>query len=120
MSPLVPFVFFYQPGGLYVVDWLPGVIAFGVALPLNEILQLFFLSIMSVAPDGLDLVLFSVIDKVRWGSRIVLPVFFCLHIGGKKGGVENGVYGPLRREVQLVSHRGDDLFNLEGAVSSRG
>jgi len=26
-------------------------------------------------------------------------VFFCLYKRGKKGGMENGVYGPLRREV---------------------
>ncbi len=53
----------------------------------------------SVAPDGLDLVLFLVVDKVRWGPRVVLPMFFCLYIGGKKGSVENGVYGPLRGEA---------------------
>ncbi len=51
-----------------MVDGLPGVIAFGVALPLNEILQLFFPSMTLVASDGLDLILFSVVDKVRWGS----------------------------------------------------
>ncbi len=32
-------------------------------------------------------------------------MFFCLHIGGKEGGVENGVYGPLGREAQPVRHR---------------
>ncbi len=68
MSPLAPFVFLYQPGSLYMVYWLLGIIALGVALPLNEILQLSFLPMTSVASDGLDLVLFSVIDKVRWGS----------------------------------------------------
>ena len=99
MSPLVLFVFFYQPGGLYVVDWLPGVVTLWIALPFYEILQLFFPSMTSVAPDGLDLVLFLVVDKVRWGSGIVLSVFFCLHKWGEKGGVENGVYGPLRGET---------------------
>src|SRR5216683_4312156 len=87
---LVSFVFPYQPGSLYVVDGLPGVIAFGVALPLYEILQLSFLPMTSVAPDGLDLVLFSVVDKVRWGSRIIFPVFFCLYIGGKEGAWKTG------------------------------
>ena len=50
-----------------MVDRFPGVIAFGVALPLYEILQLLFLPMTSVAPDGLDLILFLVVDKVRWG-----------------------------------------------------
>jgi len=52
-----------------------------------------------VASDGLDFVLFSVVDKVRWGSGIVLSMFFCLYKQGKKGGVEDGVYCPLRREA---------------------
>ena len=51
-----------------MIDGLPGIVALGVALLLYEILQLSFLPIMLVAPDGLDLVLFSVVNKVRWGS----------------------------------------------------
>ena len=103
-----------------MVDGFPGVVAFRVALPLYEILQLSFLPMTSVASDGLDFVLFSVIDKVRWGSGIVLPMFLHLHKWGKKRGVENGVYHPLRREAQPIRHRGDGLFDSEGAVSSRG
>ena len=49
-----------------------------------------------VAPYGLDLILFFVIDKVRWGSGVVLTVFFCFDIWGKEGCMEYGVYGPLR------------------------
>jgi len=82
-----------------MADGLPGVVTFGVALPLYEILQLSFLPMTSVAPDGLDFVLFSVVDKVRRGPGVVFSVFFCLHKWGKEGGVENGVYGPLRREA---------------------
>ncbi len=103
-----------------MVDRFPGVIAFGVALPLYEILQLLFPPMMSVAPDGLDLVLFLIVDKVRWGLGVVLPVFFRLYEWGKKGSVEHGVYRPLWRESQSVRHRGDGLFDSEGAVSSRG
>jgi len=103
-----------------VVDGLPGIVTFGVALPLYEILQLFLLPMTSVASDGLDLVLFSVVDKVRWGSRVVLPVFLSLYKRGKKRGVKHGVYCPLRREAQAICHRGDGLFDSEGAVSSRG
>ena len=62
----MPLIFFHQLGGLYMVDRFPGVIALRIALPLYEILQLSFLPMMSVASDGLDLVLFLVIDKVRW------------------------------------------------------
>ena len=82
-----------------MVDGFPGVVTFGVALPLYEILQLFFLSITSVASDGLDFILFSVVDKVRWGLGIVFSMFFCLHKWGKKGGVKHRVYCPLWREA---------------------
>ena len=73
-----------------MVHGFPSVVALGVALPLDEVLQLSFLPMTSVAPDGLDLVLFSVVDKVRWGSRIIFPVFFCLYIGGKEGAWKTG------------------------------
>jgi len=71
-----------EVGGLEVVSWLPGVIAFGVSLPLYEILQLFFPPLTSVATDGLDFVLFLVVDKVRWWSGEVFSVFFCFDVRG--------------------------------------
>ena len=73
---------------------------------------------MSVASDGLDLVLFFVVDKVRWGSQEVFPVFFCFYIRGQKGGVEDGVDSPLRGETELVYHQRDNLFDQKGSMSS--
>ena len=78
----VPFILLHQLGGLYVVNQLPGVIALRVALPLDEILQLFLLPMTSVALDGLDFILFLVVDKVRWGPQVVFSIFFCLHVRG--------------------------------------
>src|SRR6266851_645864 len=86
----VPFVFLYQPWSLHVILQLSGVVALRVSLSLYEILQLSFPPMTSVASDGLDFVLFLIIDKVRWRPRVVFSVFFCLHIGGEKRGVENG------------------------------
>ena len=103
-----------------MVHWFPGVIALGISLPLYEILQLLFPPMTSVAPDGLDLVLFLVIDKVRWGLGVVFSVLLHLYKWGKKGGVEHRVYCPLRREAQSICHRGDGLFDSEGAVPSWG
>ena len=60
-----------------MVGWLPSVVTFRVPLPLYEILQLFLLPMTLVAFDGLDFILFLVIDKVRWGSGIVFSMFFC-------------------------------------------
>ena len=68
--------------GLNVFDGFPGVVAFGVPLPLYEILQLFPLPLTLVASDGLDFILFFVVDKVRWGPGIVFSVFFCFNEWG--------------------------------------
>ncbi len=67
MFLLMPFVLFHQLGCLDIVSWFPSVIAFQIALPVDKVLQLFLPPLMLVAPDGLDFILFSVINKVRWG-----------------------------------------------------
>ena len=74
---LAALVLFQQSRRLDMLSWLPSVVAFGVPLPFDKVLQLFSPSMMSVAPDGLDFVLFFVVDKVRWGSGVVFSVFFC-------------------------------------------
>ena len=74
---LAALVLFQQLRRLDMVSWLPGVVAFRVPFPFDKVLQLFSPSMTLVAPDGLDFVLFFVVDKVRWWSRVVLPVFFC-------------------------------------------
>ena len=100
--------------------WFPHVVAFGVAEPLNQVLQLFSLAMTSVAMDGLDLILFSTPHEVGWRPGIVFSVFFCFAIWGKKGGVEDGVDSPLVGERKLVCHRGDHLSDGKGAMSPRG
>ncbi len=71
-----------QQQSLQVGDWFPGVIALGVSHPLYEILQLFLASMTSVALDGLDLVLFVIVDEVRWGPRELFTMFNCLNVWG--------------------------------------
>jgi hypothetical protein len=118
--PLAPFVLSYQLWGLDVVSWLPGVVAFWIALPIDKVLQLFFPPLTSVASDGLDLILFFIVDEVRWGSQEVFSVFFCLYVRGQKEGMEHRVDGPLRGEAELVYHQGDNSFNQKGSMPSWG
>ena len=47
----------YEIWSMYLVSWFPGVIALQISFPLEEILELFSLSIMSVVPYLLHLVL---------------------------------------------------------------
>src|SRR5713101_3025965 len=91
----------------------PRVVAFGVAKPLDQVLQLFPLAMTSVAADGLDLILFSASHEVRWRSGIVFSVFFCFTIRGKEGGVKHGVDRPLVGERKLVRYWGDHLSDCE-------
>ncbi len=75
---------------------------------------------MSVAADGLNLVLFSTPLEVRWWPGVVFSVFFCFAVRGKEGGVKHGVDHPLVGECKLVRHWGDHLSDRERAMSSRG
>ncbi len=71
-----------QHRSLDVVSRFPHVIAFGISHPLYEILQLFSPPMTSVAADGLDLVLFIIINQVRWWSGVVFAVFICFDVWG--------------------------------------
>jgi len=81
---------------------------------------LFLPPMMSVASDGLNLVLFFVVDEVRWGPREVFSVFFCLHVRGQEGGMEYRVDGPLRGEAELIHHWRDNPFDQKGSMPSWG
>jgi hypothetical protein len=69
-------------GTLKVVDGLPRVIAFGVSLPLDKVLQPLFPPLTSVAANGLDLVLFFIPHEVRGRARVVCAVLFRFYIWG--------------------------------------
>ena len=73
-------VLLYEQGGLDVLNQFPHVVALRVSHPFYEILQLFLLSMTSVVMDGLDFILFVVIDEVRWWPQEVFAVFYCFDI----------------------------------------
>ena len=75
--------------GIHLVSWFPGVVTFRVAPPLYEILECSGTSVMSVISDLFHLVLFLVIDQVRWGMGVVWPVGMCFNVWGKKGCMED-------------------------------
>ena len=67
-----------QLWGLNVCDGLPGVVAFGIPFPLNQVLELPPPAVTAMVSNRLDFVLLSIIDKVRWGSREVFSVLIRL------------------------------------------
>jgi len=59
-------VLLQEDGGLDILRWFPCIVAFGVSKPFYEILQLSFSPLTLVALNGLNLVLFIIVNKVRW------------------------------------------------------
>ena len=100
--------------------WFPRVVTFGVAKPLDQVLQLSSLPMTSVAADGLDFIFFSPSHEVRWRPGVVFSMFFCVTIRGKKRGMKHGVDHPLEGEHKLVRYWRDHLSDGEGAVSPWG
>ena len=79
---------------MHLVSWFLGVVTFRVALPLYEILECSKTSVMLVTSNLFHLILFFVIDQVRWGMGVVWAVGMCFDIWGKKGCMEDWVDCP--------------------------
>ena len=79
---------------VHLVSWFPGVVTFGVALPLYEILECSGTSMMSVVPNLFHLILFFIINQVRWGLGVVWAMGICFNIWGKKRHVKDWVNCP--------------------------
>jgi len=120
LQGVTPMVFSEQLWGLDMFNGLPGVIAFGVPFPLDQILEFSPPAVTAMVSNRLDFVLLSIIDKVRWGSREVFSILVRLFKRHEERGVEYRVYGPLRGQAQLVNDWGYYLCDLEGPVSPRG
>ena len=82
-----------------MISCLPCVVCIGIALPLDEVLELSFTSEVSMINDGLDFVFFGVFDKVRRWPRVVSPVFRSFAIRGQEGRVEHVMDGPGRGKL---------------------
>jgi hypothetical protein len=113
-------IFPEQSWGLDVFNGLPGVVAFRVPFPLDQILEPSPPPVTEMVSNRLDFVLLSIIDKVRWRPREVLPVLIRLFKWHEERSVKHGVYGPLWGQAQLVDDWGYHLCDFEGPVSPRG
>ena len=113
-------ILFQKYRRLQMSCWLPRVVAFGVAKPLDQVLQLSPSPLTSVAVDSLDFVLFCTPHEVRWRSGVIFSAFFCFAIRGKERGVKHRVDGPLMGEHEFVCHRRYHLSDGKGAMPSWG
>ena len=83
-----------QCGRVYMVSCFPCVVCIGVPFPFDEVLELSFTAKVTVINDGLDLIFFSIFDKVRRWPRVVGPVFCSFAIRGQEGRMEDVMDGP--------------------------
>jgi len=79
-------------------DGLPRVVAFRVSPPFKEILKSFVLPEASVFPYCFHFVFILALDKIRRRAREVGAVRVRFDVWGKKTGMEDGMYVPLRWE----------------------
>ena len=80
--------------GIHLVSWFPGVVTFGVAPPLYEILEHSGMSVVLMIPNLFYLVLFFIIDQVRWGSGVIWTMGMCFNVWGKEGSMEDWMNCP--------------------------
>jgi hypothetical protein len=64
-----------------IISWLPGVIALGVSLPLDQVLQGMTAPEAPMVPDGLHLIFCFVFNKVQWWLGEIWSMLCHLMIG---------------------------------------
>ena len=62
---------FYEIWSVHLVSWFPCVVCFGVAFPLDQVLELSRPSMMSMAADLLHLIFFFAVNEFRgWSDEV--------------------------------------------------
>ena len=80
--------------GEYIAVILPGVVSFGISLPLDQVLESSPSPKVAMVPDGLDFIFLFSVDDVWGRPREIGSVLFRLLVRGQKAGVEDVMYGP--------------------------
>ena len=108
---------FDEHGHMNLIGIFPGVVAFGVSLPFDQILQGLALPPGLVGTYLFHFVFFFSINQVQWRSGEVWSVRLHFSVSRDQTGVEDRVDVPLDWEFELDRYRGDDLGDFEWAVA---
>jgi len=106
--------------GMNLLSWFPCVVAFGISLPFDEILQPFQPSELPVCDDSFHFVFLFSVDEVRRWSGEVWAVRSCFVVRRQEGRVKYVVDPPVWGQFESVSYRRYLLGDLERAQSFRG
>ena len=83
--------------GMDLISWFPCVIAFGISLPFDEILESFRPSVLSVCDDLFDFILFFSVDEIRGWLGEVWAMRRRFMIRSHQGRMKHVVDFPTRR-----------------------
>src|SRR5258708_3536954 len=92
-------VLFEKVWGVNILGWFPGVVAFGVSLPLHIVLEHLRSPMTLVIDQVFDLVLFSALDQIRWRFRKIGAMDGVFLVWQEEGSVEHIVDGPRDGEA---------------------
>ena len=62
-------ILFKKVWSVNILGWFPGVVTFGVSLPLHIVLERSRFPMTSVVDQVFDFVFFSTLDQIRWRFR---------------------------------------------------
>ena len=62
-------ILFKKVWSVNVLDWFPGVVAFGVPFPFHKVLECSGPPMMSVIDQVFDFIFFGALNQVRWRFR---------------------------------------------------
>jgi hypothetical protein len=88
-----------------LIGIFPGVVAFGIALPFDQILQGLTLPPGLVGTYLFHFVFFFAINQIQWRSGEVKAVRWCFSVCHYQTGVEHWMYAPLSQKLELDCHR---------------
>jgi len=102
-----------------VLDWFPCIVTVWVPLPFDQILESTHLTEESMIDDGLDLVFRVFINQIGGRSRVIRSMHGSLFEWGQQRGVKDVMDPPGLGKIELKCDRRNDLFDMEGTLSSR-
>ena len=105
---------------MHLISIFPLVIGTRVSEPLDEVLQVTPSSETARVQDGLDLELLFVINQLRWGALVIVPMHLSLVIRGQQVDVEYWMNAPLMGEFEPIRDGGHHLRDSKRPMTSRG
>ena len=111
---------FDERRGMDLIGVFPGVVAFRVTFPFDQVLQGFAASLSPLCVDLFYFIFFFSINQIRGRSREVGSVCWHFSVRCQETGMKHRVNTPLGWEFELHGNWRDDFDDLERSMASWG